>query len=148
MNRLEELAGELAKAVAWQKAIIRSDENGDCIIGWDYCWNEYEFNALLIPKRALFTAEQITEARAPLLAEIDRLKAQVAELGKEAARYRRLESVAREKLLRPERVNCEYLPDRRTHWALPIIMCSGPIGGFVSFGEAVDSLDTAMKEKQ
>ena len=70
----------LPKAVAWQKAIRRSDEDGDCIIGWDYCWNEYEFNALLIPKRALFTAEQITEARAPLLAEIDRLKAQVAEL--------------------------------------------------------------------
>ena len=55
----------LPKAVAWQKAIRRSDEDGDCIIGWDYCWNEYEFNALLIPKRALFTAEQITTARSP-----------------------------------------------------------------------------------
>jgi hypothetical protein len=62
---------------------------------------------------------------------------------KDAERYRKLAAAATEQLLHPDRARCEMMPDRRTHWKLPVLMCSGPVGGFVSFADAVDALHNA-----
>jgi len=62
------------------------------------------------------------------------------ETRKNAERYLKLKQHATEKLLNPKHFNCEIMPDGRTHWVLPLLMCSGPVGGFVSFDEAVDKL--------
>jgi hypothetical protein len=64
----------------------------------------------------------------------------VRALEKDAERYRKLAAAATEQLLHPDRARCEMMPDRRTHWKLPVLMCSGPVGGFVSFADAVDAL--------
>jgi len=66
--------------------------------------------------------------------------AELAALRKDAERYRKLAAAATEQLLHPDRARCEMMPDRRTHWKLPVLMCSGPVGGFVSFADAVDAL--------
>ena len=67
------------------------------------------------------------------------------QLRKDAERYRKLEAAATEQLLHPDRARCEMMPDRRTHWKLPVLMCSGPVGGFVSFADAVDALPPEVK---
>jgi hypothetical protein len=78
--------------------------------------------------------------------EIADLRAQLEAVQADAKRYRALEAAAREELLRPERASCEVLPDMRTHWKLPTLMCSGPVGEFVTFAAAVDALpDAAMQ---
>ena len=61
-------------------------------------------------------------------------------LRKDAERWRKLEAHATEQLLHPSRAACESMPDLRTHWKLPVLMCSGPVGGHVSFADAVDAL--------
>lgn len=53
--RVAELEAKLAKPVAWQKAILRAEEWGMVIIGWEFC-TESEYRSLLIPKRALVDA--------------------------------------------------------------------------------------------
>ncbi|MFT4267857.1 MAG: hypothetical protein QM586_11665 [Xenophilus sp.] len=58
----------------------------------------------------------------------------------DAARYRCLREAAKEQLLNPKGAANEYAPDMRTHWVLPVLMCSGPTGGYRTFDEAVDSL--------
>ena len=60
---------------------------------------------------------------------------------KDAERFRKLASIATEQLLSPARAASEICPDMRTHWVLPTLICSGPIGGHVSFAEAVDNLN-------
>lgn len=57
---------------------------------------------------------------------------------RDARRYRALRDAAKEVLLHPNRANSDICPDLRTKWELPILICSGPIGGFLSFDEAVD----------
>ena len=52
---LEAQVEQAAQPVGWQKAILRSEEDGMVIIGWDYC-TEAEFGHLRIPKRKLYTA--------------------------------------------------------------------------------------------
>ncbi len=53
--KVAELEAKLAKPVAWQKAILRAEEWGVVIIGWEFC-AESEYRSLLIPKRALVDA--------------------------------------------------------------------------------------------
>ena len=66
---------------------------------------------------------------------LDRLKA--AEV--DAARFRALEKIAKEQLLNPRHALSDFMPDMRTYWALPTFICSGPVGGFKTFRESVDS---------
>lgn len=56
----------------------------------------------------------------------------------DAERYRWLRNKAREKLLYPARAGDE-VPDLRTKWSIPTLICSGPVGGFRSFDEAIDA---------
>lgn len=53
-------------------------------------------------------------------------------------RYRWLEANVKEAYVQPDRVNCEWAPDTRTKWEIPTLICSGPVGGMVPFGEAID----------
>jgi hypothetical protein len=55
----------------------------------------------------------------------------------DAERYRWLRTMAKEQLLDPRAAGSEWL-DMRTHWRLPTLICSGPVGGFMSFDAAVD----------
>ena len=55
-----------------------------------------------------------------------------------AARYDWLEAHAKEVLLDPRRAASEMCPDMRTKWTIPVLICSGPVGGTVPFGEAID----------
>ena len=57
-----------------------------------------------------------------------------------ADRYTWLESVAKEVLLDPKRARCEWAPDMRTKWELPTLICSGPVGGHMTFTESIDVL--------
>lgn len=57
---------------------------------------------------------------------------------KDALRFRALRDAAKEVLLHPGRANSEICPDLRTKWEIPTLICSGPVGGFLSFEEAVD----------
>jgi len=66
------LCGDV-EPVAWQKADRQETEDGWAIVGWLPCTKQ-EFNALLIPKRALCDASTVAA-----------LKARVAELEKDAA---------------------------------------------------------------
>lgn len=67
------------------------------------------------------------------------MKKEMKELRLKAARYDWLEANAKEVLLRPDRVNCDWgAPDLRTKWEIPTLICSGPVGGTISFGEAID----------
>ena len=77
---------------------------------------------------------------ARLRGQLEHALAHNAAEAEDAARYRKLERAAREKLLTPGRAGDELLPDMRTHWALPVLMCSGPVGGYLSFDAAVDGL--------
>lgn len=60
----------------------------------------------------------------------------------DAARYRWLKSQASEELLNPRAALSEICPDMRTHWKLPTLICSGPVGGYLGFDA---SIDAAMK---
>lgn len=55
----------------------------------------------------------------------------------DADRFVRLGDRAHERWLRPETIGSEF-PDHRTHWVLPPLICSGPVGGVIRFREAVD----------
>lgn len=54
------------------------------------------------------------------------------------ARYEWLEANAKEVLLDPKRASCDWAPDMRTKWEIPTLICSGPVGGTIPFGEAID----------
>lgn len=74
--------------------------------------------------------------------------AQVADSVREdAARYRCLKSQSKEQLLNPRGAASEFCADMRTHWKLPVLMCSGPIGGYLSFDDSVDILRAAQEGK-
>ena len=70
-----------------------------------------------------------------VIKELQRLQAADAV---KVARYDWLEANAKEVYLRPDMVSCEWCPDIRTKWEIPTLICSGPVGGIVSFGEAID----------
>lgn len=55
-----------------------------------------------------------------------------------AARYLWLEEHVKEVWVDPKRACSDICPDLRTKWELPVLICSGPVGGTVSFGEAID----------
>ena len=93
------------------------------------------FRARQAASRASTARYQEARLNAPREPEPDLL-----EMRKDAERYRKLAAAAKEQLLRPDRAACEMLPDMRTHWVLPVLMCSGPVGGFASFADAVDRL--------
>lgn len=59
------------------------------------------------------------------------------EARRDAERYRWLRNNAKEELLYPARAVGD-MPDLRTAWALPVLICSGPVGGFLTFDEAID----------
>lgn len=66
----------------------------------------------------------------------------------DAERYRGLRQLAKEQLLNPSHAASEFAPDMRTHWVLPTLMCSGPVGGYVDFDEAVQiAIDAARARK-
>lgn len=73
-----------------------------------------------------------------LLAEKDALVAALEEAQEDAERYRWLRSMAKERFLDLKASGAEYFPDMRTHWCIPTLICSGPVGGFMSFDEAID----------
>lgn len=66
----------------------------------------------------------------------------------DAERYRGLRELAKEQLLHPSRAFSEFAPDMRTHWVLPTLMCSGPIGGYADFDEAVQIAIDAAKARE
>lgn len=77
--------------------------------------------------------------------EIKQLKAVVKELrrlrkidSEKVDRYDWIEANAKEVYIRPELVNCDWAPDIRTKWEIPTLICSGPVGGMMSFGESID----------
>jgi hypothetical protein len=71
---------------------------------------------------------------------------ELAEARRDAERYRWLRDNAKEELLYPARANGD-MPDLRTAWALPVLICSGPVGGFLTFDEAIDiKLEAARGE--
>ena len=65
----------------------------------------------------------------------------------DAERYRCLKSQSKEQLLNPRGAASEFCADMRTHWKLPVLMCSGPIGGYLSFDDSVDILRAAQEDK-
>lgn len=75
-----------------------------------------------------------------LAAEVKRLKKENKKLTLKAARYDWLEANAKEVLLDPKRASCDWAPDMRTKWEIPTLICSGPVGGTIPFGEAIDVL--------
>lgn len=56
----------------------------------------------------------------------------------DAERFRWLRDNAREELLNPQAAASELAPDMRTQWVLPTLICSGPVGGYLTFEQAVD----------
>ena len=66
------------------------------------------------------------------------MEATVALCDVNAARYLWLEKHAKEVWVDPKRACSDICPDLRTKWELPVLICSGPVGGTVSFGEAID----------
>ena len=62
--------------VAWQKADRQATEDGFAIIGWLPC-TKHEYNALLIPKRALYPAHTVA-ALAARVAELEQQAETVA----------------------------------------------------------------------
>lgn len=68
------------------------------------------------------------------------MEATVALCDVNAARYLWLEEHAKEVWVDPKRACSDICPDLRTKWELPVLICSGPVGGTVSFGEAIDIL--------
>lgn len=71
---------------------------------------------------------------------IKQMRKEMKELRVKAARYDWLEANAKEVLLRPEMASCDWAPDLRTKWEIPTLICSGPVGGTIPFGEAIDVL--------
>jgi hypothetical protein len=69
----------------------------------------------------------------------ERLRTPVGQ-AEDAARWRALAASAKEELLDPRRAASEVAPDLRTHWVLPTLICSGPVGGHMTFAKSVDVL--------
>lgn len=86
-------------------------------------------------KRDWFDAE-FNELSEKAIDEILRLRT----FEEDARRYAFLRENAKETYLHPNRVNSEICPDIRTKWEIPTLICSGPIGGFIEFDDAVDIL--------
>lgn len=84
---------------------------------------------------------------APYKEQLETLLADLLAHVEDARRFRKLQAVAKETLLRPNLGDGYGLPDLRTHWVLPTLMCSGPVGGFVPFAEAVDDLPAPAPKK-
>ena len=55
-----------------------------------------------------------------------------------AEKYEYLRDNAKEVLLNPRAFASEFCPDMRTKWEIPILICSGPIGGYIDFDKAVE----------
>lgn len=49
----------LPKPTSWQIAVMRAEEDGDTIVGWRDEFSETSFNFSCLPKRTMFTAEQM-----------------------------------------------------------------------------------------
>lgn len=64
----------------------------------------------------------------------------------DAARYRYLKSQASEQLLNPRAALSEICPDMRTHWKLPTLICSGPVGGYLDFDASIDAVRSQDKQ--
>ena len=79
------------------------------------------------------------------LAELAELRAENARLKADAELFCGLRKLVREVLVR-HTPNPE-MHDSRTKWELPFMYCSGPVGGYTTFDEAVrEAIDAAMKE--
>lgn len=109
-------------------------------------------NARLVDKteRQSATIHVQADAVEALREEVERLKADASvqqNNGADAERYRWLRDNSTEQLLNPSRANLnnDFAPmDIRTCWKTPVLICSGPVGGFLGFDESVD----AMKESK
>ena len=53
------------------------------------------------------------------------------------ARFAWLVKKAKEEYLHSKTLSSDF-PDMRTYWKIPTLICSGPIGGFIEFREAID----------
>ena len=76
------------------------------------------------------------------LADKEALKAEVERLTADAKRYQWLRDKSTEQLLNQSRANLnnDFSPmDIRTHWKTPTLICSGTVGGFITFEDAVDA---------
>lgn len=49
----------LPKPTSWQIAIVQDNEHGQSIVGWRVEFSEVSFNFSYLPKRTMFTAEQM-----------------------------------------------------------------------------------------
>lgn len=67
-----------------------------------------------------------------------KLKDERDALREDAERYRWLRDNAKEELLYPARAGGE-VPDLRTKWSMPTLICSSCIGGYMSFDESIDT---------
>ena len=70
--------------------------------------------------------------------DADEIAAELEALRADAERYRWLRDNAKEELLYPQRAGGE-VPDLRTKWSIPTLMCGNCIGGWMSFDESVDA---------
>ena len=73
---------------------------------------------------------------------IEALQENLRQTQTSAEKYHWLRAAARETLIRPATAYSEY-PDLRTKWELPVLVCSGPIGGYTTFDDAITILMTA-----
>jgi len=83
-------------------------------------------------------AEAEQEALSGMRDEVLQYQREFHRLRADAERYRWLRNKAREELLYPARAGGE-VPDLRTKWEVPMLICSGPVSGFRSFDEAIDA---------
>ena len=93
-------------------------------------------------RRLYWDELRVREHRDQMCAEVTRLHGEVEALRTDAERYRWLRSKSKETLLNPKGAASEFLPDMRTHWQMPVLICSGPIGCYLEFDAAIDA---AMK---
>lgn len=54
---------------------------------------------------------------------------------------------SKENLLHPKTLSSDF-PDLRTHWTFPTLICSGPVGGYLTLPEAIDIQIELEKSKQ
>lgn len=112
----------------------RNDAIQACIaIAYKYCRDPESFQYLKQDLQALIFA-------APKVAPVAQGDAE------DAARYRYLKSQASEQLLNPRAALSEICPDMRTHWKLPTLICSGPVGGYLDFDASIDAVRSQDKQ--
>lgn len=112
----------------------RNDAIQACIaIAYKYCRDPESFQYLKQDLQALIFA-------APKAAPVAQGDAE------DAARYRYLKSQASEQLLNPRAALSEICPDMRTHWKLPTLICSGPVGGYLDFDASIDAVRSQDKQ--